>query len=150
MTYIFLSMITIIICCMIYSNAPAGSGLHSVTLLLLSTVVCVCRQSDSVKMNSVVSARCHIECALLPIQRLSQLRALLERIRQVLPTDDCNQLLLQCQQLYVTISGVSLLHTVLPLLLTLLSGSAQNNNITLCLRYITVLLKHYIFASLNP
>lgn len=35
-------------------------------------------------------------------------------------------------------------------LLTLLGGSAQNSNITLCLRYITVLLKHYIFATLNP
>lgn len=46
MTYFFLSMITIIIFSIAYSNAPAGSGLHSVTLLLLSTVVCVCVQTE--------------------------------------------------------------------------------------------------------
>ncbi|KAG8284126.1 hypothetical protein J6590_003821 [Homalodisca vitripennis] len=63
-------------------------------------------QRESGLMSSVVSARCHIECALLPIQRLSQLRTVLERIRRILPADDGNQRLLQCQQLFVTISGI--------------------------------------------
>lgn len=58
-------------------------------------------------MTEVVSARCHIELALLPIQRLSQLRATLEQIRRVLPSDNN---LLECQQLNVTISGVSVIN----------------------------------------
>ncbi|XP_054286456.1 uncharacterized protein LOC129002572 [Macrosteles quadrilineatus] len=65
-------------------------------------------QRDSVLMTDVVSARCHIELALLPLQRLSQLRAMLEQLRRVLPSDDDNgsRVLLECQQLNVTVAGI--------------------------------------------